>query len=152
MDIVGLVAGKAVGRSIAMLAAGFMAFATLSFRVFAEQWKVSELMVEGVFVQLHDIGIPAFMIGMAGRTAGVTRVRVQPMESGTAAYIGRDIFMTIQTQGSLFGAFELCVAGIAVLFVLRVTFDNLAGHDERFDLGIGLFGCHEKECHRGSGQ
>lgn len=76
MDIVCLVAGITVRGGIAMLATGFVAFTALRFPVLAEQRKVGEFMVEGVFVELHDIGIPAFMIGMTGRTAGIACVGI----------------------------------------------------------------------------
>jgi len=52
--------------------------------------------------------------------------------------------MTIQTQCALFCALELCMARIAVFFVLGVTFDDFAWHDQRLDLGIGLFGYHAR--------
>ncbi len=135
-----------------MLGARLVALATLRFRVFAKQGKVGELMVERVFVELHDVRIAAFMVGMAGCAAGVARVSVQAVKSGSGGYIGGNVFVTIEAQCALLGAFEFRVAGIAVLFVLRMTFDDLAGHDQRFDLGIGLLGCHEQECHRGPGQ
>ena len=60
--------------------------------------------------------------------------------------------MAIETQRALFATLELGVAGIAILFVLRMAFDDLAGHDQRLYLGDGLLGNHAQECHRGSGQ
>ena len=42
----------------------------------------------------------------------------------------------------MFRALEFGVARIAVFFVLGVAFDDLTGHDQRLDLGIGSFGYH----------
>ena len=150
MDVVSFVAGKAVGRSIAMLVAGFMALGTLRLAVFAKQGKVCEFMIERVFVELHDIGIPAFMVGMTVRAASVARVSVQAVKTGSRVYIDGDVLVAIKAQGTLFGALELGVAGIAVLFIFRMTFYDLTGHNQRFNLGVSLLGNHAQECHCGS--
>ncbi len=63
-----------------MLAARLVAFAALCFAVFAEQREVGEIMVEGLFVELRDVGVPAFMVGMAGRAAGIASLVRQAMK------------------------------------------------------------------------
>ena len=64
-----------------MLAARLVTFTALRFAVLTEQREVCEVMIEGLFVELHDIGIPPFMIGMADRAAGIARLVRQTMKS-----------------------------------------------------------------------
>jgi hypothetical protein len=87
---------------------------------------------------------------MTVRAAGVARVSVQAVKTGSRVYIDGDVLVAIKAQGTLFGALELGVAGIAVLFVFRMTFYDLTGHNQRFYLGVSLLGNHAQECHRGS--
>ena len=76
MDVVCFVAAKAIRRRITVPDTGLVAFAAFGFPVLAEQGEVGELVVERSFVELHDIGIPAFMVGMTGRTAGIACVGI----------------------------------------------------------------------------
>ncbi len=152
VHVIGFVAGKAVRRRIAMLTACLVALDTLGFSVSSEQWKIREIVIERVFVEMHDIGIPSFMVGMAGRAGGIPGLPGQTMKSRTCAYVGGDLLMTVETQGALFRALELRMAGTAFFFVFGVTFNDLPGHDQRFDLGIGSFGYHARKSHNYPGQ
>ena len=82
------------------------------------------------------------LIGMTSSAAGITRFGVQAVKPGTGAYIGGDVFVTIEAQCSLLGAFEFRVAGIAIFLVLGMTFDDFTGHHQRLDLRVGWFGYH----------
>ena len=152
MDVVCLVAGKAVRRGIAMLGTDLVAFAAFGFRMFAEQAKVGQLVIEGVFVELHDIRIPTFMVGVTGSTAAIPCVGGQAMKSRPGIHVDGDVLVAIEAQCTLLGALEPRMAGTAVFLVVRMTFDDVTGHDQRFDLGIRLLGYHAQNCHRGSGQ
>ena len=152
MHVVGLVAGKAVRGRIAMLAACLVAFDTLGFSVFSEQWKIREIVIERVFVEMHDIGMPSFMIGMAGSAGRIAGLRRQTMKSRLRGYVSGDVFMTVETQCALFRTFELRVTGSALFFVFGMTLDDPAGHDQRLDLGIGSFGYHARKSHNYPGQ
>lgn len=50
--------------------------------------------------------------------------------------------MAIQTQCPLLGAFERFMAGLAGLLELGMPFDDITGHDQGLDLGIGVR-CYE---------
>ena len=54
--------------------------------------------------------------------------------------IARDIFMAVEAKRALLAAFESLMAGVTFLFVLSMALDDLARHDQRFDLGICWFG------------
>lgn len=71
VNVVCLVAGKTLGRRIAVLAASLVAFRAICFGMLAEQREVGEVVVEAAFVELHDIGVPPFMVGMAACTARI---------------------------------------------------------------------------------
>ena len=142
MNVIGFVAGKAVRRRLAMLAAGLVAFSALGFAVFAEQGKVGQFMIEGVFVELHDIGIPAFMVGMTACTVIVSRIAGQAVKTGSGLHISGDILVTVQAQASLFRTLEFRVAGIAIFLVFGMAFDDFTGHHQRLDLRVGWFGYH----------
>ena len=135
-----------------MLAAGFVAFAALRFCVLAEKPEVGEVVVERFLVEPHDIGIASFMVRVAGCAAGIGRIGGLSVKPCSGAYVGGYVLMTVEAQCALFCAFEFRVAGTAFFLVLCMTFDDLTGHDQRFDLGNGLFGNHAQKCHCGSGQ
>ena len=125
-----------------MLAVSFMAFDTFGFSMLSEKGEIRKVVVEGAFVEMNDIGVAAFMVGVTGCAAGVARFGRQAVKPRACIYVGGDVFMTVETQCALFRSLEFRVARIAVFFVLGVTFDDLAGHDQCLDLGIGSFGYH----------
>jgi hypothetical protein len=47
----------------------------------ADERKVSPVVVESHLVELHDIGIPPFVIGMAAETATAAGLSVTAMET-----------------------------------------------------------------------
>jgi hypothetical protein len=51
--------------------------------------------------------------------------------------------MAVEAKRTLSAAFESLVAGFTLAFVLGMTLDNLARHDQCFDLGISSFGNDE---------
>lgn len=57
-----------------------MAFGTLGFSVLSKEWKVREIVIEGAFVELNDIGVAAFVVCMTGRAVGVTCIGRQAVK------------------------------------------------------------------------
>ena len=74
VHVVRFMAGKAVRRSFPVLAVCFMAFDAFGFPVLSEKGKIRKAVIEGVFVELDDIGVAAFMVGMTGCAAGVVHL------------------------------------------------------------------------------
>jgi hypothetical protein len=50
--------------------------------------------------------------------------------------------MAVQAQCPLPGAFECFMTGFAGFLELGMSFNDIAGHDQRLDLGIGAW-CYE---------
>ena len=135
-----------------MLVTGLVAFATFRFVVLAEQREVGEVMIECLLIELHDIGIPTFVVGVTGGATSIARLGRQAMKTGASVNVGCDVFVTVETQCSLFGTLELRMTGAAFFLVFRMTFDDLTGHDQRLNLGIGSFGYHARKSHNYPGQ
>jgi len=152
MNIVGLVAGETLRRRIAVLSVFFVALRALGFAVLAQELEVGEIVVERAFIEMDDIGIPAFMVCMTARTAVIARIAEQSVKPRPIAYVGRDIFMTFEAERTLLCALELGVTCTAVFLVFAMTFNNTARHDQGLNLGIGRFGNDEGKCHQGSGE
>jgi len=73
--IVFLMAINAFARGIAMLHIGRVTGGTLSLSMMTQQFEVSEKMIENCFVQPPDIGVAAFVVGMAGRARAAIDIR-----------------------------------------------------------------------------
>lgn len=136
VNVVGFVARKAVRRSIAMFVAGFMTLPALRLRMLAEQWEIGEFVIECIFVEMHDDGVPSLVVGMAAFAPGVADLGRQAMEARACAEIGGHVLVAIEAQGVLFRRLELRMAEIAVLLVFRMRLDDRAGHYERLDLRV----------------
>jgi len=117
------------------IVARLVAGRTSDRRVAAAQRKISRLMVKGRTVEPYDIEIPSFMVGMAFAALATMYIAETPVESGLAGDILGNLFMTVQTQVGLGLFTEPGVTFGTLRFILRVPFDHLAGHQQRFYLG-----------------
>ena len=118
-----------------MFAARLVAGVALCFEMLAGQHKVGEIVVEGVLIELHDVRIASFVIRMASRAVGVLRIRVSPVIAMSCIDIRGDILMTVEAKGALVRTSECQVTMTALGLVLGVTFDDIARHHQRLDLG-----------------
>ena len=70
----------------------------------------------------------------ASRLAGATILAVK---AGIRLDISSDFLVTIETECALLTAVEASMAVVAVLLVFCMRCNDLARHDQRFDLGSG---------------
>lgn len=145
MHIVGLVAAVAVLRCVAELDVGFMAVVTLRLGMVADEREIGPVMIEALPVESHDIGIAAFVVGMASEAGTTAGLPVAAMKAQLHFDVGRDVLVAIEAQGALFVAIEGLVTSLAIGLELRVTLDDFTGHDQGLDLGIGN-GRYERRC------
>ncbi len=138
--IIFLMAGITVAWRLTMLVIGGMTVRACFLGVFAEQWKVRELVIETRLVEPYDVGITALVVRMAAGTAVLHGIREFAVKACRIVDIARDIFMAVEAKRALLAAFESLMAGVTFLFVLSMALDDLARHDQRFDLGICWFG------------
>lgn len=128
---------KTGSGSFSIFIPGLMAAHTRDANVGPLDGKVSVVMIESRLVEQHNVCIPACMIGMALLARSILDVRALPMEALPGLNIGIDCFMAVETQSSL-GAFtKTYMAFRAFRFVVGVSRDDSAGHQQRFDFRGG---------------
>ena len=135
-----------------MFRSGFVTVGTGALAVFADEPEISEVVLERRLVELHNIGIAAFMVGMTVSAVPVDGVIIQTVKATSAVNIGCDIFVAVEAKCALLGTLEGLVTGTAFGFVVRMTLDYVARHDQRFNLGHGSLGNHKNHRHRNSSQ
>lgn len=143
MRIIFLMAGIAVARRLTMFVIGGMAVCAFVFGVLAEQWEVGELVIKIRLVETHDVGITALVVRVAVCTAVLADTLELAMKARRTIDICGDIFVAVEAERTLSAAFESLVAGFTLTFVLGMTLDDLARHDQRFDLGVSSLGNDE---------
>jgi hypothetical protein len=117
----------------------FRKVAPLTWDVFmgAIEPKIRKGMVEGLPIELNDVGATSFVIGMAALAVRLRRIGVQSMESFVQPAIGRRLLMAIETKPCLGGARKRCMAIGAFFFELGMPFDDGARHDQLFQYVLG---------------
>jgi hypothetical protein len=146
--IVFFVTRVAIVRRVAVLLVSGVARGAFTFGVFAEQWKVREFVVEVSFVELHDIGVAALVIGMTPRTGGLPCSPRPSVEAGGFLDVLGDVLVAVKAQRALFAPLELLVAQATLALVLRVALDQFTRHDQGFDLGMGRFMSDYRQRHQ----
>jgi hypothetical protein len=76
------------------------------------------------------LGTAPFVFGVATAAVIVVKLAVQP---GLAADVGRNVLVAVEAQPVLRFLVEADMALLAVLLVLGVPGDHLAGHQDLFD-------------------
>jgi len=140
MDVVRFMAGKALGLCLTMFRARFMTIRTGCLRVLAEQCEVRYIVVKIGLVELHDIGIPAFMIRVAVGTGFATGPAIKAVKTGFRFDVCADVLVTVHAQRTLFRALESLVTVTALGLEFGMTLDDVTGHDQCFNLGSGSLG------------
>ncbi len=105
--------------------------------------EVGYFMVERFRIQLNDVRVPAFMVGVTARALRIVNQATATMKTSSVSNILRDLLMAVETQPSLASSLEFLMAGGAIGFVLGVTLNQLTRHDECFDSGCpgGIENC-----------
>ena len=98
----------------------------------AEQMKIRQLVIEGIRVELHHLGVPAFVFCMAAGAALLANGGIQTMETGASFKICRHVFVTVQAQNPLAVAGKGQVALITIGFEIRVAANDRPGHNQAF--------------------
>jgi hypothetical protein len=108
-----------------------MAFLAFGFAVLAAQFEIRALMVEGLCIELGELGVAASMLGMTLAAVGNRfELAVEPQ---TLAKIAADVLVALDAQRVLPGAFETDMARLAVMLDLGMVLDQRSGHQHRFD-------------------
>lgn len=135
MVIVFLVAGVAGGRSLPVFGFGFVtgfALDLLGVRMRAVKGKISLQVVERQFVDRGDVFGPAFVLGVAFFTLAL--FLQSSVKAALLCDVGAHVLVTVLAELRLCGFVEALVASGAVLFPFGMAFDNLPGHERRFNI------------------
>ena len=126
MHIVLSVAGVAIRWRLAkFLLAALVAGDTLYFTVLIAQRKVGLGMVEGLFVEDHDLRLASLMLGMTDTALGFLQTAVV---SQMQPKVLRDLLVAIAAESALRALVEAYMAFIALLLIFGVALDDFAGH------------------------
>ena len=114
----------------ARLGASCMTVAASRRLVRAQEREIRGGVVEGLAIELHDIGSAALMVGVASPALLLRRVPLPAMKSPMRLPVGRDGLVALQAFVALRFARERRVAAEAVLLELLMAADQEAGRDQ----------------------
>lgn len=103
------------------------------------QWEVRKRVIENAGIQVYDIGVPALVIRVTAHTLAVFSRREQTVKSAPDLAVIADVLVTCRTERRTRGVGVWRMACRAVIFDVRVTFDNAAWHHQSLEhLRMGL--------------
>lgn len=103
----------------------------------AFQRKIGLMMIECIRVEMHDVGIAPYMLGMACLAGQFVNIFNATVKSLVMFYIRRYFLMAVEAQMLLCGFFEGLMAFLTLGFILGMGAYHLARHDQRFQAGRG---------------
>lgn len=121
---------KAGRRRFAIFDAFGMATIALSSLMGSLQCKVGEGVIERLHVELNDIGLAAFMLGMTELAFYIFDFRSLAVEPRICRQVGRDVFVTLETQTALTFLRKWFVTAFAGLFIFGMRLDYVTRYDE----------------------
>lgn len=140
MNIIGLVAVVAPCLGIAKLRLGLVTSFTRGFGVPADQLEIRIRVIEYRPVELNDVCITALMVGMTVSACVEAGIVEEAMESHHVADVECDVLVTVQAQRTLFFAIKCLMAGTTIGLIFGVPLDNIARHDQGFNLSECMCG------------
>ena len=104
--------------------------------VLAFEFKIGSGMVERVAIEIEDIGITAFMIGVAllARQRGL--MLELAVKAAFIGNIGRYHIVALHAQLILRLLGERSVTLVAIVLQFRMPLDQFSGHQQRFEIDI----------------
>ena len=126
----GLVTVEAASRRVAQLYALQVAASTLHDLVCVLEHEICERMIEGLAIELDDVGAAPLVVGMTMVAIEVSRLRLTAMEAATQQAVRRGIFVTSQAAPRLRGARKRLVAVVALRLELGVPGDERPGRNK----------------------
>ena len=133
--IILVVAVIASRRCIAMFLVLLMAAGACQTKMRAYQWKVRLTVIKGIRIEMDDVGVTPYMVGMAGLARQLFDIFNSAMESLLFLDISRDLLVTIEAKMFLGVLAERFMAFFALSLIFGVGFDYLARHDQGFKIG-----------------
>jgi len=94
------------------------------------QLEIRESMIEGLAVELDDVGLSSHMVGMTMGAFLFLRIRLPPMESPARRLVRRDVFVARKAKPRLRLPRKRLVTAAALLLELGVPGHQRSGHDQ----------------------
>jgi hypothetical protein len=117
----------------------FVATFTRYGNVVAAQFEIGTVVIEGFFIQLHDVHIAAFVFGMTGMAFPVRNIVYMAMKSGVCFDVVVDFLVTFAAQFLLLGFIERLVALFTFFFKPCMPLNEISRLDQAFHALHGIF-------------
>ena len=134
VDVIRLVAGNTLVRSVAVLFAGLVAGSTGHSGMRAFQLEIGLLVAESVRLEPDDVCRPTLVLAVAARATRIGRQRAA-VEALTALHVRGDVLVARQAEVAHARLIGAVMATGALLLVLGMGSRQLAWHQERFERG-----------------
>ena len=129
------VTGDATGFGLTVGLAFFVAGLASDTDMRAFQGKVGEIVIEALGRKMDNIGIAALVFGVTAAAGSLVGIGDFAMQTLLADDVGTNLFVTVQAQRGLACAVGLVMAIGAGFLEFRVRLTELAGHQQRFNVG-----------------
>jgi len=140
--IVFIVTGLALRGGFSVLLLLFVALRAFGASVRPLQGKVREPVVKGLAVKDNGLVCPALVLLVTAFALNVLGLFIFTVKSAAFFYIRVDLFMTGKTEAFLRPLAKRPVALRALILVLGMPADNLAGHEQALNsLGLNVLAC-----------
>lgn len=123
-----------------------MALAALDLQVPTLERKISLSVIERFLVERGKIAVAAFMFGMTSPALAVFDIFDPAMRTGFLGDVLVNILMALQAQLVLPVGFKVLVALVALFFITRVRFGEVAGTQQRFNCFFGAGAHVQRKC------
>ena len=133
MDVLALVAGDTARWGVPLGLARPMAGATDHLAMRAAQDEIGLAMVESGWIEVDDIGLSSLVLPVTGAAFPFPDAGDPAMEAPLAVDIGADLLVAVETEPPLAALLKTFVALAAVLLVLGMGLDEVAGQEDRIE-------------------
>ena len=99
----------------------------------AAQHEIGLAMVETGRIEVHDIGLSTLVLAVTGVAFTTPDTGEPSMKAPLGVDIGPDLLVAVETQSSLAAFLETRMALAAVLLVLGMGLDEVAGQEDRIE-------------------
>ena len=133
VNVIVLVTVVTYGRRFPILFVLLVAQGAFNPDMAAFQLIVRHVVIEGLLAELHNIRITTQVVLVTGTALRITQA-TQAMKSALRLDVISHIFMTVKTKRILTFLAEWTMALSALLLILGMALDKLAGHYQRLDI------------------
>jgi len=113
---------------------GGVAESTGHGRVRTAEWMIRPVVIEGLGVEAHDVGLASLVLAVTAAAGTRRRRGMKTMEARTRSLIGFDGLVAVEAETPLRIPLERPVTAAAFVLDIGVARDHRAGHDELLEV------------------